>query len=80
MEFEDFVSNMRKKNIPVNIIAEYFFRCIESVNDKKDKAELKTFFNNMPSIESKEVREHILSNSPDVNMEQEFVCAYCNHE
>lgn len=80
IEFENFISNMKKKNIPVNVIAEHFFRCIESVNDKKDKAELKTFFNNMPSIESREVREHILSNYPDIDMTQDFVCSYCGHE
>lgn len=79
-DYEKLCSDMKKKNLPYNQIAEYFFKTIISVNDETDKIKLKDYFETMSSVESREVREHILFNAPDINLSKEFSCPSCDHE
>lgn len=50
-----------------------------SVNGKTDRNEIISFIKNMPSIESKELRNHMLSNTPDIDTTFDFTCAECGH-
>ena len=79
VDYDKFVISMKKKNIPCNQIGELFFRSIISVNGETNKADNKIYFNSMSSLESRELREHINQNSPDINLFREFECPSCGH-
>jgi len=55
-------------------------RLVVSVNGNSDRRVVSQFVDSMPVIDAKQLRAVVKRVSPDVNMQQDFVCASCGHE
>lgn len=50
-----------------------------SINGNNDRNNVINYIKTMASIESKELRENMLQNTPDIDMSKEFTCSNCGY-
>lgn len=55
---------------------------IDELNGDRSKSKIRKYVKNgnMPSIESKNLRDDILKNSPDIDMTKRYSCSSCNYD
>ena len=72
--------NDRKSKGPENNITRQLGRLIVSVNDDQSAEAINYVVNNMPSLDSRHLREAYKLAAPNVDLTQTFECAECDHE
>lgn len=81
-EEELITQHERKKkmfNSPVDtLLSDQLKMSLLSVNNKRDRAALAFFVDNMPGLDSKALRDMMQDVKPDVDMKQLFECEHCD--
>lgn len=74
--------NMKKgKNVQIeDNSTSQLKRIIVSVNGVADRNQIARFVENMPAIDSRQLRGMLRKINPEVDMSQEFICGSCGHE
>ena len=76
----DMLSGQKSKDLTSDLITKQMKKYIVSVNGYSDAEVVNHVCNNMVAMDSKYTREAFNLISPDIKMEQNFVCKNCDHE
>ncbi len=72
---------MQKKHNHLEIetnVTDKLIACITLYDGEKDRSKIATKVRKMPALDAKKLIEHINSVSPDIKMNQEVKCPYCD--
>jgi len=76
----DLISNSKLKEVTNDMITKQMKKFTVSFNGFTDAKTINHVVDNMTAIDSKYIRDCFRLISPDVTMEQNFVCKHCEHE
>jgi hypothetical protein len=80
LAFAELIEKKKKLNMPEESTTTQMKSYVISVNGNKDKAVIKQFIENLPALDSRTMRLLYKELMPNVDMNQNFICASCSFE
>lgn len=79
-DLSETMERREKKGLPISAATSQLASFIVSINGVNSRGSILEFINNMPSFDSRHLREVYSKLVPNISMEQEFVCPVCDAE
>ena len=79
MKLADKMRNRKKKKLADAMISDQLKLMIVSVEGRKDPAVINAYVNNLPTQDSRYLRQAFKAISPDISISEEFECPSCDH-